>query len=832
MADEIKKVVIIQVDLDIAGYKKEMQGLNGEVAKLTAENKKLEKSSPKFTENQLALANYSKQIGDLKRVINNATVANAEHTGSNEQLKAALSASTYELNKMGEEEKATTAKGIALRDQVSGLSEALKKNESEVGNNTRNVGNYGSALRDLRAEFKAAKGEMIAIAAASGMDSKEFQAAAAKAGLLKDKMDDINVAAKSMASGSGLGQFKNQLGSVGQSLKELDFKEAAERAKGLKTIAQTISFKDTIAGAKAFATSIYEVGVAMMALPIFWVVAGIAAITGAIVLWTKTTQESAQKQVDGLQRIQDRYTALYEGQIRLAKAAGKETEQLELDKMEVIRRSQDYQLSVLKKLQESHVGLNDEQKKLLDDLKKKQIQNIFDISEIRIAGYKKQSDASKAALEKDLELIKKFNETKKAQDDKAAEEARKLDEQRIADNLRLLHEIQDQKIAAIKDDEQRELSKQALDNARALEAITKSKADNDTKYKAIEAQQEDHERKIFEIQDKYAAKRHADFDKAVADQIKSDEPRIKAAQAAEDEIGKAQEERISNSLDASLAAMKKEEEESKKHADALKRLEEKSLSDTSSAINSIFAIQTNGRNAELSADQQETNEKIDNLQRQADAGIITQDEFTTKSNRIKTDERKREAEIKKKQFEADKKLALIQVAIKTAQGVMTAFNAATPYEVAAYAAAALVTGGLEAAVIESQQPPAFAKGGKTALSGKKINSTDGLRINRSNGDNLLATVRANEVILNERQQAMLGGANTFRAIGVPGFAGGGITDGGTLATRLTSNIDAQVALMNQQAQLNRLLPAPVIGIQDIVDAANNNAVVLARGDIS
>ena len=65
----------------------------------------------------------------------------------------------------------------------------------------------------------------------------------------------------------------------------------------------------------------------------------------------------------------------------------------------------------------------------------------------------------------------------------------------------------------------------------------------------------------------------------------------------------------------------------------------------------------------------------------------------------------------------------------------------------------------------------FANGG---LSGTLITSRMGKPIRRSNGDNLLATVKTGEVILNQRQQSALGGANTFRKIGVPGFANGGM----------------------------------------------------------
>jgi hypothetical protein len=58
--------------------------------------------------------------------------------------------------------------------------------------------------------------------------------------------------------------------------------------------------------------------------------------------------------------------------------------------------------------------------------------------------------------------------------------------------------------------------------------------------------------------------------------------------------------------------------------------------------------------------------------------------------------------------------------------------------------------------------------------GGRIGRGFGVPISRSNGDNILATVKTGEVILNERQQAALGGSRTFRSIGVPGFADGGV----------------------------------------------------------
>lgn len=65
----------------------------------------------------------------------------------------------------------------------------------------------------------------------------------------------------------------------------------------------------------------------------------------------------------------------------------------------------------------------------------------------------------------------------------------------------------------------------------------------------------------------------------------------------------------------------------------------------------------------------------------------------------------------------------------------------------------------------------FAEGG--IVSGTKV-TNQGKKIRRSNGDDRLVTVKTGEVVLNQRQQRMLGGDDTFKKLGVPGFATGGL----------------------------------------------------------
>lgn len=70
----------------------------------------------------------------------------------------------------------------------------------------------------------------------------------------------------------------------------------------------------------------------------------------------------------------------------------------------------------------------------------------------------------------------------------------------------------------------------------------------------------------------------------------------------------------------------------------------------------------------------------------------------------------------------------------------------------------------------------FYRGGAVrAYSGEKIRGAANAPT-QLGGDNIMAYLKAGEVVLNPEQQDALGGAPTFAKIGVPGFAGGGIVE--------------------------------------------------------
>ena len=134
-------------------------------------------------------------------------------------------------------------------------------------------------------------------------------------------------------------------------------------------------------------------------------------------------------------------------------------------------------------------------------------------------------------------------------------------------------------------------------------------------------------------------------------------------------------------------------------------------------------------------------------------------------------------EIAAAQERAQKKFAQTQKAIALVQAVVNGALAVTkvlaevvdPTPVQAFRAAAvagvIATTAAQVALISAQP---LATGG---IVGKNIK---GKPIKRSNGDDTLTTLKTGEVVLNKTQQARLGGAKTFRSIGVPGFATGGV----------------------------------------------------------
>lgn len=178
---------------------------------------------------------------------------------------------------------------------------------------------------------------------------------------------------------------------------------------------------------------------------------------------------------------------------------------------------------------------------------------------------------------------------------------------------------------------------------------------------------------------------------------------------------------------------------------------------------------------------------------------------------------------------AGKSFAIAQAGINTYLGATKALSADYPPFNFILAAATVAAGVANIQRIAATDIKGFAEGG---LSGQLIGANDGLRIKRSNGDNLLATVRTGEVILNERHQALLGGSGTFRAIGVPGFAGSGLTPGlGTTASSADNIFQASFEKASEMIKATnaRIDRFKVVNVEsEVTDTQNRVTNIEAR----
>jgi len=139
------------------------------------------------------------------------------------------------------------------------------------------------------------------------------------------------------------------------------------------------------------------------------------------------------------------------------------------------------------------------------------------------------------------------------------------------------------------------------------------------------------------------------------------------------------------------------------------------------------------------------------------------------NQKLLLEQQQKEAEaIRLKAAKDEKKIALIQAIIQGALAVQRAL-ASVPFP--ANLLAAIPTGIAAAAQIATISAQPLAEGG--VVTGERINRKQNIPT-RSNGDNVLAYVKRGEVVLNQRQQSLLGGSPTFRRIGIKGFAEGGI----------------------------------------------------------
>ncbi len=195
-----------------------------------------------------------------------------------------------------------------------------------------------------------------------------------------------------------------------------------------------------------------------------------------------------------------------------------------------------------------------------------------------------------------------------------------------------------------------------------------------------------------------------------------------------------------------------------------------------SSILSDMQLQSNEQWLKKETDKLEKakSKELESLEQRKSKGIISEESYNNKKNELEQKYENQKLEIEKQAFEKEKGIKKKQAFMELALGIVRIWSQAGINAIlgAVMTAALTATTMLNVAKINAQQ---FAEGGKVKrVKPGIVKESDGFKIKAANGDNLFATLKTGEVVLNEEQQKKLGGAPAFRAAGVPGFASGGI----------------------------------------------------------
>lgn len=164
MAEETEKI-ILDIQFDTEQATKNSVELRKSLADLQAQQKAMKGTSAELTEkyvqNGVEIKRLSQEIRTNEQVLLKQAQANKAAEGSNNQLKATLSALTAQYNALSKEERTNTVAGQVLEKSIQNVTNTLKGTEEGIGDFRRQVGGYKQAIEEssnsiaaLRARLK------------------------------------------------------------------------------------------------------------------------------------------------------------------------------------------------------------------------------------------------------------------------------------------------------------------------------------------------------------------------------------------------------------------------------------------------------------------------------------------------------------------------------------------------------------------------------------------------------------------------------------------------------------------------------------------------------
>ena len=255
----------------------------------------------------------------------------------------------------------------SLGKEFEELDKKVRKAEEGVGEFQRNVGNYPNAVKEL----KALNREMQNLE----VGSEEFTKAAKKAGALRDQIKDAKEATAVFANESKSAQAGTAFSQMLGSIKDLDFKDAADKAKVFAGVVSSISLTEVVAGLKNLGSALLNVGKALLVNPITLIAAAIAGIVYVIYDFIEANKKMDAAIKENNKVIQENNEAIKkyanahaEYLIKMAVAMGKLSEaQGDLKLQEL--QSNNERIDLAKKFAEQKIKLAKDMEIDLDKLK-------------------------------------------------------------------------------------------------------------------------------------------------------------------------------------------------------------------------------------------------------------------------------------------------------------------------------------------------------------------------------------------------------------------------------------------------------------------------------
>jgi len=347
----------------------------------------------------------------------------------------------------------------------------------------------------MKAELRELQG-----AIANATDPETMTRLAQRAGELTDQLKDANEQIAVFATGSKFEAVSNSFGGIKNDLMSMDFEGASEKAQVFAKNLGNINPKDIskafgglMSTLKTVGGAFVKLGMTILANPIFLLVAVIVAIVAAILIFlnkigvlqkaidilmipinavidglkalgdwlgltTYAADENAEKMAKANEKITEsskKRTELlsegYDQEIAMAKIAGKDTTQLELDKSRALEKEAIKRKATAKKaLEAMRHQEGEEATKKRAELRKQ----IDEENKIIRGGVNERKKIKAQGLKDEKEAEKKAGEDAAAAAEKAREKAKQNAKNRL-DNARTLRDFE---LSQIKDANEREVA--------------------------------------------------------------------------------------------------------------------------------------------------------------------------------------------------------------------------------------------------------------------------------------------------------------------------------------------------------------------------------------